>query len=439
MKFALIILSFLLVNTGLLFSSDNVTIPNTFEPNTIISSQEMNENFSYLIQKLKELFASESSGGTGGELSQLPKYILTGNNASLIGSNDGQNWTDFKPPGSGLEFRKETFNSNEYYFSSKDPQSFYTTDFKTFHKIEVPLNESGVLLSHNNKYFILYMNNSKLYESVDLTNWTLRIRNDTYPTNARKCFIVNEKIICIVDQNGSEKKFIHTDLGSLSQWAMESLTLSNSMDSYNDAIVDLTYSNNFYFLAGSIRENNRYKSVIYRSSDLTTWQELHSVNNNNYNDGPKGIDVFGNLIILKGEYHLTTSSDGGVNWFTKPLSGGWNEPGSGSFKEQILVTYFNNFYYYASLLLDVVEQDNLGGSQSVTYNSTSRYAVLKSSNGQNWDIVFETNDQINDIESDNERLIVVGNSGLTSVSLDGNTWTTLRPSGQTLYSIIKTN
>ena len=51
---------------------------------------------------------------------------------------------------------------------------------------------------------------------------------------------------------------------------MESLTLSNSMDSYNDAIVDLTYSNNFYFLAGSIRENNRYKSVIYRSSDLTT-------------------------------------------------------------------------------------------------------------------------------------------------------------------------
>ena len=40
-------------------------------------------------------------------------------------------------------------------------------------------------------------------------------------------------------------------------------------------------------------------------------------------------------------------------------------PGSGSFKEQILVTYFNNFYYYASLLLDVVEQDNLGGSQSV--------------------------------------------------------------------------
>ena len=129
----------------------------------------------------------------------------------------------------------------------------------------------------------------------------------------------------------------------------------------------------------------------------------------------------------------------GVNWFTKPLSGGWNEPGSGSFKEQILVTYFNNFYYYASQLLDVVEQDNLGGSQSVSYNYTNRYAVLKSSNGQNWDVVFETNDQIYDIESDNERLIVVGNSGLTSVSLDGNTWTTLRPSGQTLYSIIKTN
>ena len=35
---------------------------------------------------------------------------------------------------------------------------------------------------------------------------------------------------------------------------MESVTLSNSMDSYNDAIVDLTYSNNFYFLAGSIRK-----------------------------------------------------------------------------------------------------------------------------------------------------------------------------------------
>ena len=57
----------------------------------------MNENFSYLIQKLKELFASESSGGSGGDLSQLPRYILTGNNASFIGSNDGQNWTDFKP------------------------------------------------------------------------------------------------------------------------------------------------------------------------------------------------------------------------------------------------------------------------------------------------------------------------------------------------------
>ena len=154
MKFILIILSFLVLNTGLLFGSDNVTIPNTFEPNTIISSQEMNENFSYLIQKLKELFASESSSGSGGDLSQLPRYILTGNNASFIGSNDGQNWTDFKTPGSGLEFSKETFKSNEYYFSSNYPQSFYTTNFKSFHKIEAPFNESGVLLSHNNKYFI---------------------------------------------------------------------------------------------------------------------------------------------------------------------------------------------------------------------------------------------------------------------------------------------
>ena len=42
---------------------------------------------------------------------------------------------------------------------------------------------------------------------------------------------------------------------------------------------------NFYFLAGNIRENNRTKSVIFRSSDLTTWQEVHSVDNNNYNDG----------------------------------------------------------------------------------------------------------------------------------------------------------
>ena len=89
MKFILIIISFLVLNNGLLFGSDNVTIPNTFEPNTIISSQEMNENFSYLIQKLKELFASESSGSSGGDLSQMPRYILTGNNASFIGSNDG--------------------------------------------------------------------------------------------------------------------------------------------------------------------------------------------------------------------------------------------------------------------------------------------------------------------------------------------------------------
>ena len=74
MKFALIILSFLVLNTGLLFGSDNVTIPNTFEPNTIISSQEMNENFSYLIQRLKELFASDSSSGSSGDSSQLLRY-----------------------------------------------------------------------------------------------------------------------------------------------------------------------------------------------------------------------------------------------------------------------------------------------------------------------------------------------------------------------------
>ena len=96
----------------------------------------------------------------------------------------------------------------------------------------------------------------------------------------------------------------------------------------------------------------------------------------------------------------------------------------------------------SSQLLEVSELWSCGdgcGTLSKTYQSLSKYAVFKSTNGQSWQNVFKTSDQINDLKSYSEKLIAVGNNGLVSYSNDGNSWETTRPSGNTLYSIFLTN
>ena len=111
-------------------ATDNITL-HTFNSGETISSSKMNENFSFLNNKINNL-SSNTSSSSG----SVPKYIITGGNQIIMQSNDGLSWSDRKNSGSGIEFNSWSHKIGSKVFSNNSGDIWFSDDFLSFDVVE---------------------------------------------------------------------------------------------------------------------------------------------------------------------------------------------------------------------------------------------------------------------------------------------------------------